>query len=50
MQSEIVLQVEMFGNIQKGEDKIDSAIDVSDYCIKAHSNQDVIVLSNKGCN
>ena len=50
MQNEITLQVEMSGSTQKGEDKIDSAIDVSDYCIKAHSNQDVIVLSNEGCN
>ena len=50
MQSKITLQIEMSGNTQKGEDKIDSAIDVSDYCIKAHGNQDVIVLSNEGCN
>ena len=50
MQNEITLQDEISGNIKKGEDKIDSAIDVSDYCIKAHSNQDVIVLSNEGCN
>ena len=50
IQNKITLQVEMSGNIQKGEDKVDSAIDVSDYCIKAHSNQDIIVLSNEGCN
>ena len=48
--NEITLQVKISGDIQKGEDMLDSAIDVNDYCMRAHSSSNVIVLSNDGCN
>ena len=50
LQNEITFRVKVSGDIQKGEDMLDSTIDVSDYCMRAHSNSNVIVLSNNGCN
>ena len=48
--NEVTLRVKMSGDIQKVEDMRDSTVDVSDYCVRAHSNSNVIVLSNNGCN
>ena len=48
--NEVTLRVKVSGDIQKGEDMLDPTIDVSDYCMRAHSNSNVIVLSNDGCN
>lgn len=48
--NEIMLQVKISGDIQKGEDMLDSTININDYCIRAHSGSNVIVLSNDGCN
>lgn len=49
-QNEVTLEVKMSGDSHKGVDKLDSTIDINDYCMSAHSNSNVIVLSNNGCN
>ena len=48
--NEITLQVRMSGDIQNRDGNLDSTIDIRNYCISAHSNSNVIALSNDGCN
>ena len=47
---EVTLQIRMSGDIQNGGGKLDSTIDIRNYCMSAHSNSNVIALSNHGCN
>ena len=48
--NEVTLRVKMSGDIQKVEDMRDSTVDVGDYCMRAHSNSNAVILSNDGCN
>ena len=47
---EVTLQIRMSGDIQNGGGKLDSTIDIRNYCMSAHNNSNVIALSNHGCN
>ena len=50
LQSEIILQIRMSGDIKKGDGELDSTINISDVCINAHGISSAVILSNNGCN